>query len=90
MRAEVVPSRLPIVAGISVTTCRPVAAVVIREISPQRKIAAGIRIGTGIAICRRVETRMIGEGVGRERNGVIPGRREGVIDGLIEARIARV
>jgi hypothetical protein len=61
-----------------------------REISPQRKIAAGIRIGTGIAICRRVETRMIGEGVGRERNGVIPGRREGVIDGLIAARIVRV
>ena len=96
VRAEVVSSRLPIVAGISVITWRPVAAVVIGEIGPHRKIATeiatriGIAPGIGIAPCRRVEPRIIGEGVGHERNGGIPGRREGVIDGLIAARIARV
>ena len=37
VRAEVVPSRLPIVAGISITTGRSVAAAVIGEISPHRK-----------------------------------------------------
>ena len=124
------PSRLDIVARISVTIWRPLAAVVMAvvtgEISPHREIATGIGIATGIEIttgieiaigiriapgigiatgieiatgigiatgiatCRRVEPRIIGEGVGHERNGVIPGRREGVIDGLIAARTARV